>query len=146
MYLKSQTDDPLVCGLSLKIIFAGSHEIVCENGILQMDCPLDYGINVLEANYGRTIKGDVCICKAGQSLAAGNCPTNPNLSNVDNCFSPNSLSILNSTCNSLSECTVSVNNNVFGDPCGGIHKYLEVNYECSKKGRYRLEPVRTGGA
>ena len=132
--------------ISLTIIFAGRHETVCENGILQLECPDNQVINLSKANYGRTIKGDVCHCKTGTSIAAGNCPTNPNLSNVDNCFSPNSLSILNSTCNGLSECTVSVNNNVFGDPCGGIHKYLEVNYECSKKGRYRSEPVRTGGA
>ena len=99
-----------------------------------MECPDNHVINVLKANYGRTVKGDVCVCKAGQSIAAGNCPTNPKHSNVDNCFSSDSLSILNNTCNGKAECIVDVNNAVFGDPCGGIHKYLELKYECSETG------------
>ena len=99
-----------------------------------MECPDNHVINVLKANYGRTVSGDVCVCKAGQSIAAGNCPTNPNHSNVDNCFSSDSLSILNNRCNGKAECTVDVNNAVFGEPCGGIHKYLELKYECSETG------------
>ena len=99
-----------------------------------MECPDNHVINVLKANYGRTVSGDVCVCKTGQSIAAGNCPTNPNHSNVDNCFSSDSLSILNNICNGKAECTVDVNNAVFGEPCGGIHKYLELKYECSETG------------
>ena len=99
-----------------------------------MECPDNHVINVLKANYGRTVSGDVCVCKAGQSIAAGNCPTDPNHSNVDNCFSSDSLSILNNRCNGKAECTVDVNNAVFGEPCGGIHKYLELKYECSETG------------
>ena len=91
-------------------------------------------INLLEANFGRTIKGDVCHCKEGTSIDAGNCPTNPVWSNVDNCFSSNSLSILNGECNGQTECTVNVNDGVFGDPCPGKHKYLEVTYSCYQAG------------
>ena len=87
-----------------------------------------------EVNYGRTIKGDVCHCKEGTSIAAGNCPTDPMLSNVDNCFSLNSHLILNNTCNGKTECTIRASNGIFGDPCPGIHKYLEVYYECHEKG------------
>jgi hypothetical protein len=30
----------------------------------------------------------------------------------------------------FSSCDVSANNGVFGDPCPGIYKYLELEYEC----------------
>ena len=115
------------------VLIAGN-EIVCENGILHLECMDNEVINLSEANYGRTIKGGVCHCKEGTSIDAGNCPTNPVWSNVDNCFSSSTLSILNNACNGKKECTVNVNNGMFGDPCPGIHKYLEVKYSCYEKG------------
>ena len=118
--------------MSQKIRFfsSDSTSIVCENGILQLECPDNQFINLLEANFGRTVKGDVCHCKEGTSIAAGTCPTDPSASNVDDCISSNTLSILNSPCNGKRECTLNVNHFIFGDPCGGIHKYLEVHYNC----------------
>ena len=80
------------------VLIAGN-EIVCENGILHLECMDNEVINLSEANYGRTIKGGVCHCQEGTSIDAGNCPNNPVWSNVDNCFSSNSLSILKNTCN-----------------------------------------------
>lgn len=36
-------------------------------------------------------------------------------------------------CNGKNSCTVSASNSVFGDPCGGTYKYLEVSYVCDCK-------------
>lgn len=33
-------------------------------------------------------------------------------------------------CNKKNSCTIRASNAVFGDPCGGIYKYLEVAYLC----------------
>lgn len=33
-------------------------------------------------------------------------------------------------CNNQQKCTVDVSNNLFGDPCPYVPKYLEVNYTC----------------
>ena len=94
---------------------------MCQNQNLKLTCPANHVINLSEANYGRTVKGDVC--------PAG-------VTNVDNCFSSNSLSISKSHCQGKSECTLFVNDEKFGDPCSGVTKYLEVFYECSEKGKY----------
>uniref|UniRef100_A0AAQ4PPW9 SUEL-type lectin domain-containing protein n=1 Tax=Gasterosteus aculeatus aculeatus TaxID=481459 RepID=A0AAQ4PPW9_GASAC len=36
-------------------------------------------------------------------------------------------------CNGKNNCTISATNSVFGDPCGGTYKYLEVAYICQCK-------------
>ena len=33
-------------------------------------------------------------------------------------------------CNMKRECVVPANNSVFGDPCHGTYKYLEIIYQC----------------
>ena len=33
-------------------------------------------------------------------------------------------------CDNNAMCNVAVNNGVFGDPCGGVYKYLRVTYQC----------------
>ena len=36
-------------------------------------------------------------------------------------------------CDRLNSCSVPVNSDVFGDPCPGTHKYVEIHYTCSPK-------------
>ena len=36
------------------------------------------------------------------------------------------------SCDSKGSCSIPANNQVFGDPCYGTHKYLEVHYQCVK--------------
>lgn len=36
-------------------------------------------------------------------------------------------------CNGKNSCTISASNSVFGDPCFGTYKYLEVSYVCDCK-------------
>ena len=43
-----------------------------------------------------------------------------------------SLGIVNGNCNGRRSCTIHANNGVFGDPCGGTYKYLEVSWTCVK--------------
>ncbi|CAB4059842.1 unnamed protein product [Lepeophtheirus salmonis] len=47
-----------------------------------------------------------------------------------NCMSPQTTGILQSKCDNLSNCTMQVNSHVFGEPCAGVRKYLEVHYAC----------------
>lgn len=34
------------------------------------------------------------------------------------------------SCNGKNSCTIRASNSVFGDPCVGTYKYLEVSYVC----------------
>ena len=43
-----------------------------------------------------------------------------------------SLNVVEGSCKGKKTCTVPANNNVFGDPCGGTYKYLEVSWKCVK--------------
>ena len=52
------------------MVSIAGNEIVCENGILHLECMDNEVINLSEANYGRTIKGGVCHCKEGTSIDA----------------------------------------------------------------------------
>ena len=36
-------------------------------------------------------------------------------------------------CDSHNSCTVPVSSDLFGDPCPGTHKYVEIHYTCSPK-------------
>uniref|UniRef100_A0A3P9DMW7 SUEL-type lectin domain-containing protein n=1 Tax=Maylandia zebra TaxID=106582 RepID=A0A3P9DMW7_9CICH len=75
------------------------------------------------ANYGRR---DKTTCSAGRPASQ--------LHNVQ-CVKPfaDLLSICNQRCNGKNSCTISASNSVFGDPCVGTYKYLEVDYTCQCK-------------
>ena len=46
------------------------------------------------------------------------------------CEAKSSLKEVQNRCDGESSCQVPAKNNIFGDPCRGIYKYLEVNYNC----------------
>lgn len=56
------------------------------------------------------------------------CGYNPN----NNCYAKSSPGIITGNCQGKGACTLSPKNSVFGDPCGGVVKYIDVQYECSK--------------
>lgn len=87
----------------------------CEGSNLQLRCRKGKVINILEANYGRTAGKKVCPHASIRDL---------------NCRASKSLNILRARCDGKKSCAVPANNGVFGDPCGGTYKYLEVSYEC----------------
>ena len=96
----------------------GEHtEIVCEKSYhglqrKEIKCLSNEVIHVKKANYGRT--------------ATNICGT----SSTTTCYSTNSFDIVSNNCEGKQTCTIEASNSIFGDPCGGIEKYLEVDYQC----------------
>ncbi|XP_065141478.2 uncharacterized protein [Paramisgurnus dabryanus] len=100
----------LSCGLT-------SHVFACESDTASIHC--DQGrIKVLSANYGRT---NSATCSSGKPA--------DQISNVQ-CTQSSSLSVLASRCDEKQNCSISVNNTVFGEPCVGTYKYLDLSYVC----------------
>jgi hypothetical protein len=87
--------------------------VVCEHGTNTLSCGSKY-IEILQANYGRT-EFHPCPHPLRGDLA---------------CRSSNSKSIVSNTCSNTHVCYISAKNSVFGDPCGGTYKYLDVVYRC----------------
>eukprot|EP00095_Tigriopus_kingsejongensis_P003807 maker-scaffold465_size163580-snap-gene-0.17 protein:Tk03807 transcript:maker-scaffold465_size163580-snap-gene-0.17-mRNA-1 annotation:"PREDICTED: latrophilin-2-like" len=86
--------------------------IACEEGTQ---------INVVRANFGR-FSGSIC------NDFGENAPQTQDWS--VNCLEPRSLRAVNERCNMRASCEIPVTSALFGDPCPGTHKYLEVHYTC----------------
>ncbi|CDQ91574.1 unnamed protein product [Oncorhynchus mykiss] len=91
--------------------------IICEGSDSQLLC--DRGeIRIRLANYGRR-QHDVCsIGRPHQQLKN------------TNCLSQSTTSKMAERCDGKRQCIVKVSNSVFGDPCVGTYKYLDVAYTC----------------
>ena len=98
----------------LFIIFVLS-EHVCELGYLTISCAHRPNTTLYKtyANYGRTSYG-TCFDRSAINTE---------------CIGSNSLLIASGLCQNHVSCTVVANNTVFGDPCSGVSKYLELGYE-----------------
>ena len=89
--------------------------IMCEYGREIITCQNGKVINVLDANWGR-LNRHTCIDR--------------DTSNI-NCRSSNSLKLVQDECNGKTSCELrATNSKLGGDPCPGIHKYLEIKYKC----------------
>ncbi|KAL9985730.1 hypothetical protein ACROYT_G008168 [Oculina patagonica] len=88
--------------------------VICEHRRAILSCPGGKKINVLAASYGRHDRRT--------------CP-HPSI-RTTNCHAGNSLAIVKAKCNNKTSCMLFASNSVFGDPCGGTYKYLEVKYQC----------------
>ncbi|XP_065666259.1 protein DD3-3 isoform X3 [Hydra vulgaris] len=86
---------------------------VCEWSTLTLSTNGLGTLKILEANYGRT----------SSTLCGSNPSYNTKCNNQQK-----SLQIVKSLCESQTSCSVTASNNVFGDPCVGTYKYLEVKY------------------
>ena len=73
-------------------------------------CPYGTTIDILSANYGRTTGRHIC----------------PDPAINTNCRSSGSLSKVREKCQGERYCYLEAVNSVFGDPCQGTKKYLEV--------------------
>ncbi|XP_060516330.1 latrophilin Cirl isoform X2 [Cylas formicarius] len=88
----------------------------CEGKTLKIECKAGELIKLIRANYGRF---SITICN--------------DHGNTDwsvNCMSPKSLRVLHNRCSFKRNCTVELSNSIFGDPCPGTDKYIEVHYFC----------------
>lgn len=91
-------------------------KIACEGGHLRLECEEGTKINLIRANFGR--------------FSISICNTQGNLEWSVNCMSRRSFRVIQEMCGNRSDCTLSASSVYFGDPCPGVHKYLEVHYQC----------------
>ncbi|XP_055043642.2 L-rhamnose-binding lectin CSL3 [Misgurnus anguillicaudatus] len=85
--------------------------VICEHNQNEISC--DSGLILIQyANYGRR---DRTTC--------------PNQHATSDCYS-SQIKRLQSSCNGRRTCSLFASNSVFGDPCYGVYKYLEVTYSC----------------
>uniref|UniRef100_A0A3B5R5S8 SUEL-type lectin domain-containing protein n=1 Tax=Xiphophorus maculatus TaxID=8083 RepID=A0A3B5R5S8_XIPMA len=94
--------------------------VACEGTVARLHC--GQAIYVTSATYGRT---DKKTCSAGRPA--------DQLENTE-CFTY--AEEVGERCNGKQWCKVKASNYVFGDPCYGTYKYLEVEYICY--GEFRL--------
>ena len=88
----------------------------CEGKSLTLHCSGDDRLSIRYATYGRKTRA---ICKHWLSWAMKN-----------NCRAGNSTTKVRHLCEGRRSCTVRAKNSVFGDPCWGTKKYLQVTYRC----------------
>ncbi|XP_053174094.1 rhamnose-binding lectin-like [Scomber japonicus] len=96
--------------------FPAIHLVVCENSLAQLYCDGGQVILVYGADYGRH---DSTTCSYQRPPAQ-----------VRNTYCSNPGTKVAESCNGKSSCTIRASNSVFGDPCVGTYKYLEVAYTC----------------
>ncbi|XP_038077101.1 uncharacterized protein LOC119744950 [Patiria miniata] len=90
--------------------------LTCESDVLNLDCGAGQHIDIVEAVYGRMEDFEKCPTK--------NQPKGE-------CSSQSTMSVLIAKCQGKEECSVDVSSEVFGDPCYGVNKYLEVDFQCT---------------
>ena len=99
----------------------------CEESQLNITCAAGLHLNVIRANYGRF------------SIAICNLHGNTDWS--VNCMSPRTLRVIRARCQGGSSCHVPVDSTIFGDPCPGTYKYVEVHYSCERGEPCHASPV-----
>uniref|UniRef100_A0A3P9DNZ2 SUEL-type lectin domain-containing protein n=1 Tax=Maylandia zebra TaxID=106582 RepID=A0A3P9DNZ2_9CICH len=88
------------------------HSTACEGSNANLRCDEGEAIVVYWADYGRR---DTTTCSQHR-------PTHE----IQNAHCPNPTTKVADSCNGKSSCIIEASNSVFGDPCPGTYKYLEV--------------------
>lgn len=104
-------------GNSINLLFHLENVIsvtICEHQRRSISCEGGATIIVLEASYGRHDRHT--------------CPHSS--IRTTNCNAASSLSVVQGNCDDQGSCTLFASNSVFGDPCVGTFKYLQVKYKC----------------
>ena len=97
--------------------------VACEHEDAILSCPHHAVIHILSAMYGRT---DNITCRSEHSYIKATCEEQNY-----------SLSIVKERCEGRQNCTIWASNHIFGNPCLGIHQYLDLSYQCIfKQGMY----------
>ena len=91
---------------------------LCEGSSQTISCSSGSTLDVTSAMYGRQTYWHSCGTDFTYCSASG------------------ALSTTESACDGRSSCTISASNGVYGDPCGGVGKYLTVSYSCTSKSNY----------
>ncbi|GLV41383.1 Calcium-independent receptor for alpha-latrotoxin [Carabus blaptoides fortunei] len=88
-------------------------KIACQHDTLHLRCNRGEHIQITSSNYGRT---NVYTC---------------GLEGDTECHSTDAINIVKQRCDKLQSCSIKATNEVFGEPCVGVIKYLEVSYKCT---------------
>ncbi|XP_033114118.1 L-rhamnose-binding lectin ELEL-1-like, partial [Anneissia japonica] len=88
---------------------------VCEHDTMFINCG-SHTINILCASYGRSVP------------YSQRCAYSGSIEDTS-CIAQSSISKVKQACDGNSSCSVQAKNGVFGDPCNGTFKYMEVSYE-----------------
>uniref|UniRef100_A0A672HAN8 SUEL-type lectin domain-containing protein n=1 Tax=Salarias fasciatus TaxID=181472 RepID=A0A672HAN8_SALFA len=100
----------------------GKNSVTCEGSTAQLKCGKVFRvISIIKANYGRL---DGRKCARGRPKSQ--------LNNVKSASTDTT-------------CSIRASNSVFGDPCRGTYKYLEVDYICQADGSARQSDVVYSG-
>ena len=91
----------------------------CEGTELQLTCEPGTVISPVRANYGR--------------FSIKTCNPAGNSGWSTRCIQPTSLRQVSTLCAGQTACSIDVTSSVFGDPCPGTYKYLEVHYTCVRQ-------------
>ena len=83
---------------------------ICEGLSRTIRCSGGRRINIIEANYGRLTGGQIC----------------PGKIKTTYCGAARSQAKVRTTCQGESQCNLQATNRIYGDPCKGTRKYLEV--------------------
>ncbi|KAI8509876.1 hypothetical protein Bbelb_123040 [Branchiostoma belcheri] len=87
----------------------------CEHGTLHLSCLDGKTLFIVDATYGRTATSShSCSWWIGRT----------------DCRSDVSLDIVRAACQGKQQCSVAATNEVFGDPCPLVQKYLVISYRC----------------
>lgn len=84
-------------------------EIKCAEGV----------IDIISANYGRLSKTE-CTRKQGIPISYA----------TTNCRHSNSMDALKKRCNKQKQCSIKIFKEIGPDPCVGIEKYMEAEFQC----------------
>ena len=91
----------------------------CEGDGISIHCRGDATIKITSAVFGRL---SFAVCK----------PYNQNTW-TKFCRAKQALNVVKQTCEGRSSCFVYANTGVFGEPCLGLEKYLQVTYRCKSR-------------
>lgn len=91
---------------------------MCQGEKLRLRCENDYVLRIYGAKYGRL--------EPGSSI----CP-HENITNL-NCEADGVLLKITTKCSNRRRCIIKADKSLFGDPCPGTYKYLDVIYRCGK--------------
>ncbi|CAG6021167.1 unnamed protein product [Menidia menidia] len=92
--------------------FPAIHQVICEHSLAYLHCDEGQIISVYGADYGRR---DQTTCAFGRPA-----------SQIQNTVCSNPTLKVGESCNGKNSCIINASNSVFGDPCVGTYKYLEI--------------------
>nr|XP_061796424.1 L-rhamnose-binding lectin SML-like [Nerophis lumbriciformis] len=96
--------------------------VVCEESESFLYCGVGQRIMILGEDYGRRDRKICAFRRPPHEIQNTECSHQTN--------------IVATKCNNKNTCSIKASNSLFGDPCRGTYKYLELAYTCLYPGQY----------